>query len=182
MSRKALIGSALVALSLSSVAQDCKDDTLATHTPIENFVDNKDGTVTDARTGLMWTKCSLGQEYVYEDGTCVGAPQKYSWQNALKQITHINADTDKGAYYLNDWRLPNIKELGSLLERKCYNPMINLEVFPNTPSSPYHSSTPDPFFGGVTSDAMKYVNFLDGLESDSAQSALRLVRMVRYAN
>ena len=42
----------------------------------------------------------------------------------------------------NDWRLPNIKELGSLVARNCENPSINIALFPNTPEMPFWTSTP----------------------------------------
>ena len=41
----------------------------------------------------------------------------------------------------DDWRLPNAKELASLLEPGCYGPSINRNVFPATPQVPHWSST-----------------------------------------
>jgi hypothetical protein len=61
-----------------------------------NFTDNVDGTITDKATGLMWMK--------NDNGTGV------LWENALSYA--------EGFEYAahSDWRLPNAKELQSLVE------------------------------------------------------------------
>jgi hypothetical protein len=41
-----------------------------------------------------------------------------------------------------DWRVPNIRELGTLVELQCFQPSINSAVFPNTPNRPVWSSSP----------------------------------------
>lgn len=63
------------------------------------FVDNGNQTVTDRATGLMWAK--------NDSGTGMG------WSNALAWVQAKNA-----ARYLgyNDWRLPNVKELQSIVD------------------------------------------------------------------
>jgi hypothetical protein len=59
------------------------------------FRDNGDGTVSDLCTGLMWQKTMPGQ---------------YVWQDALKYCENLSL-----AGY-TDWRLPNIKELQSIVD------------------------------------------------------------------
>lgn len=102
-------------------------------TPVSQFTDHDDGTVTDLKTGLMWAKCSLGQT----GGDCGGgSAATYSWKGALQAA----ADSTLAGY--SDWRLPNIKELRSIVEQQCYLPAINLAVFPDTVSSLVWSASP----------------------------------------
>ena len=61
-----------------------------------NFVDNRDGTISDVATGLMWQTA--------DDGTA------RDWQEALEF-----AEGNKLAGY-TDWRLPNAKELQSIVD------------------------------------------------------------------
>ena len=70
---------------------------------INAFIDNGDGTVTDGATGLMWAK----------DDSGVDAPDGLNWEEALAWVATRNA-----AGYLghDDWRLPNVKELQSIVD------------------------------------------------------------------
>jgi len=61
-----------------------------------SFTDNSDGTVTDSATGLMWSQA--------DNGTGV------DWEDAL---SYAEDSTLAGH---DDWRLPNAKELHSLLD------------------------------------------------------------------
>jgi hypothetical protein len=64
-----------------------------------DFEDNGDGTITDHATGLMWERADDGGEM--------------NWEEALAYVQAKNA-----AAYLGyeDWRLPNAKELQSILD------------------------------------------------------------------
>ena len=64
-----------------------------------NLVDNGDGTISDKATGLMWAQA--------DSGTAM------NWEAALAWVQTQNA-----ANYLghSDWRLPNAKELQSLVD------------------------------------------------------------------
>ena len=121
------------AFSCCLAAQTCLSDAIET-TPIVNFVDNGDGTVSDTTTGLMWMQCSLGQ--TWQAGQCSGDPDALNWQQALQQAHGYTFAS------LDGWRLPNIKELSTITERLCVRPAINESLFPNTPSDDFWSSTP----------------------------------------
>ncbi|HPY42600.1 MAG TPA: DUF1566 domain-containing protein, partial [Thiolinea sp.] len=124
---------------LGFAAQTCT--TLAYRTtPTERFTNNGDETVTDKQTGLMWQHCLDGLS-----GTdCMsGTLKSYTWSEALQRAVNLN-NSGGFANHL-DWRLPNIKELMSLVETACTAVAINLEVFPNVYSGDWHaewSSTP----------------------------------------
>ena len=138
------------AIPCSGTGQD--GDTLkGTAWPSPRFIDNSlsdsaDQTVTDQLTGLVWTK----------DGNPLSNPGR--WQEALASVANLNA-----ANYLghNDWRLPNINELKSLVNagEPRLADWLNGQSFTNIKTDYYWSSTTH---GGYTGDA--WVLFL--VESD----------------
>ncbi|MGR0482591.1 MAG: Lcl C-terminal domain-containing protein [Candidatus Electronema sp. V4] len=106
-------------------------------TPDSQFVDHSNGTVTDSKTGLMWKKCVEG----VSGSDCEnGWSSSFTWQGALQQPGTVNAGGGFAGHI--DWRLPNIKELRSLVEEQCYAPAINLNRFPNTQNSIVWSGSP----------------------------------------
>ncbi|MDD5724403.1 MAG: DUF1566 domain-containing protein [Syntrophales bacterium] len=88
--------------------------------PNPRFMDNSDGTVTDNLTGLIWLK---GTNYNSTTGTTGSA----TWADAL---TFCN-DLHSGQCGLSDgssagdWRLPNVKELQSLIDFGYYSPALS---------------------------------------------------------
>ena len=70
-----------------------------------DFKDNSDGTITDEATGLMWMKIDSGalDAGINKDG-------KLNWQEALAWAENLQY-----AGY-SDWRLPNVKELQSIVD------------------------------------------------------------------
>ena len=110
----------------------------------DRYTDNGDGTISDAQTGLMWMQCSYGQTYDGNDDDgdqiiCEGSPTFGTWQQAFAWAADSNANS---TYGYSDWRLPNIKELGSIVDFGSAKPAINQNIFPNTASGPYWTSTP----------------------------------------
>ena len=104
-------------------------------TPTTDFVTHTDGTVTHVPTGLLWKRCSEGQEW--NGSTCTGSETSFDWQGAL---IHANEHSFAGHA---DWRLPNVKELKSIVERRCWNPAINTVIFPGATSGWFWSASPD---------------------------------------
>lgn len=74
---------------------------------VNDFTDNADGTITDNATGLMWQQS--------DDGNA------YDWEDALAYAENLSLAT------YEDWRLPNAKELQSI---------VDYTRSPNTSSSP----------------------------------------------
>ena len=121
-------------LATSVWAQTCQTNTIEESTPTSRFSFGDNGLVTDNETGITWTRCALGQHW---DGkTCLGEAKTYDWQNAMNEIKKLNSSNFSGH---NDWRLPYIPELASIVERQCFNPRVNLTVFPATPSITFWS-------------------------------------------
>lgn len=156
--------------------QQCKPDTRTQNTPTDRFIDNKDGTVTDKVTGLMWMRCTLG--HIWTGATCEGDSHRSTWDVALKAVQDLNQKDGFAGH--QDWRVPNIKELGTIVERACVHPAINLEVFPATEYWYYWASTPD---AGITGHdwSLKQqwgIDFSDGKENvaNFTKRRLRLVR------
>lgn len=90
--------------------------------------------VTDTQTGLIWRRCPEGQVWI--SSTCSGSSVYYTWDDALAHAK--NTATSTGVA----WRLPNVKELQTLVDRKLANPAIDSSVFPNVPSVFFWTSTP----------------------------------------
>lgn len=127
----------------------CLDDPNAPKSaPSERFIIHEDGTTTDKLTGLMWQRCVEGKDYeqsclsVVDDYDCsegYGGYYDYgdgmsgicvSWEQAFDYVETLNqANSDSGEGY-SDWRLPNIRELQSIVESSCTNPTYNTDVFP----------------------------------------------------
>ena len=66
---------------------------------INNFNDNGNNTITDLATGLMWDQ--------------TGSSDGMNWENALNYVQDLNSQNYLG---YNDWRLPNAKELQSIVD------------------------------------------------------------------
>ncbi|MFI3187371.1 MAG: DUF1566 domain-containing protein [Methylococcaceae bacterium] len=134
-------------------------------TPNTDFTDNKDGTVTHKRTGLVWQRCSVGQTWT--GSSCSGSADTYTYDEAI-------ALTDSFAGR-SDWRVPNANELASLVKYDASYPAINSTLFPNTPTNAFWSSSPDV---GNTNYAW-YVYFYNGFVFNSFRYSSLPVRLVR---
>ncbi|MEE9345435.1 MAG: DUF1566 domain-containing protein [Methylococcales bacterium] len=147
-------------------AQKCESSIPAT-TPTSRFIIHSNSTVTDTNTGLMWKRCVEGKS---GDHCLEGEPLPVRWKDSFQQA----ASSDFAGY--TDWRVPNIKELRSIVEHQCYDPAINLTVFPGDTGEDMWSSSP--FADGPASAWIIY--FYDGYAySYYLRDEIGWLRMVR---
>ncbi len=99
----------------------------------QRFTDNGNNTVTDNATGLIWIKDHTA---VSAGGYALGSA--FSWEKAFLAVEAINQEKYSG---YSDWRLPNVKELQSIVDYGSFEPAINSAFFPNTKSEFYWTST-----------------------------------------
>jgi len=123
-----------------------------------NWVSNNNGTVEDKNNGLMWQQTTGNND------------QPMIWKEALSYCANLTLAGYK------DWRLPNIKELASLVDMSNHRrPVIDNKYFSNTRSDYYWSSTSLP-------NSAWYVSFergYSGNDKDSVKSNSYYVRCVR---
>ena len=164
-----LLGGSL--LPLSAWSQECSDGIEAS-TPDTQLVDNGDGTIKDTLTGLMWKKCSEGQTGL----ECSGDAAGFTLQEALNNVQSLNKSGGFAGY--KDWRVPNIKELFSIVEKRCANPAVSVRFFPNTPFSSGVTSylTSSPVADKFHSTWSVYFSYGDVFDTAAEKQAVRLVR------
>lgn len=163
-------------LGLHGVAKaECKYESIKPNTAPDQFYDNRDGTVLDVRTGLTWSLCLYGQAYDASNNSCTGSPTVVNdWSVAL------NAQDNFSHGGVTDWRLPNIKELATIVEYACFDPAIRTEIFPETPSAPFWTNTADAEDVDPSALALgRYIDFYDGTEFNDDPAVSRFIRFVR---
>ncbi len=96
------------------------------HQQTVSLTDNMDGTITDDNSGLMWDKRS--------------SASNMTWEEALAWCEDLSL-----AGY-EDWRMPTVKELKSLVDDNADGQMIDINYFPDTTSSYYWSSTTHAYY------------------------------------
>ena len=121
----------------------------------QTLIENGDGTVTDLATGLNW------QQQV--DGLL------RTWEEALAYCENLELPAGQ-----SDWRLPNIKELQSVVDYTSSIPAINKIVFPGTNPSYFWASTTN---SQNTTNPWS-VNFYNGGNGSGHNSASYDVRCV----
>jgi hypothetical protein len=105
-----------------------------------DFHDNKDGTITDRATGLMWSQSD--------------SSQGMNWQDALAWVQKKNAEKFLGH---DDWRLPSVKELQSVVDYSrspdtTHSPAID-PLFHCTAITNETGKTDFPFYWSATTHA-----------------------------
>ncbi|MBJ7550915.1 DUF1566 domain-containing protein [Marinomonas ostreistagni] len=171
-------------LSLNAWA-GCNTSTITATTPASNFtVDAENGVVVDHSTGLMWKQCVEG----FSGSDCrTGDTLQSTFSQVLSYIDSLNADGGFAGY--TDWRLPNVKELRSIVEERCTRPALNEDVFPlkNTQASDdqstvnsmvLFSSTPTSYYDS-TDTFVWVISFADGTLDKSSVGQYDYVRFFR---
>ena len=116
--------------------------------------DNTKQVVNDTKTGLMWQD---------------DAVMHYDWNTAITACENLTL----GGY--SDWRLPNIRELKSIVDKSKANPAISPN-FTAIASNNYWSST----MNASNSSYPWYMNFVDGSEDNQGnKKGIGCVRCVR---
>lgn len=128
------------ALLCVSAQAECNTN-IQSSTPTSRFITTSEGgaSVQDTHTQLIWMRCSLGQNWNATMTTCEETAQAASHYSFSEALAAANSTELQGA---TDWRLPNKKELASIIDFQCAEPAINQSVFPATRSEAYWTSTP----------------------------------------
>jgi len=134
--------------------------------PGVRFIDNKNGTITDTKTGLTWVK-----------NPHTDLPEKFkehmNWQQAIDACKELSFAGHK------DWRLPTVEELRELVDytrgAKDNEPTIDTKFFPDTKCSWYWTSTPCAWDSGIA----WCVYFADGYVYSGSKGSSYYVRPVR---
>lgn len=141
-----------------------QDGTYASGIAQPSYTENKVGTdlvTVDNRTGLMWIT----------NPAAAGMDATYTWALAL-----AGCEASAFAGY-SDWRLPNVRELMSIVDySKGAGPTLNAAFFPNTHSNYYWTSTtyaPDPTLAWYVDFSAGYVHL------DTKTNNASYVRCVR---
>lgn len=171
-----LLATILMTCSVRSFsAQECNGNTVTTEDDDFVISEIEPGFVIHSTTGLAWARCVVGQEWNNDDESCDGLPVRLTWQDALKLSYTYELEQR------TDWRLPNIKELASIVERNCVAPSANLTIFPNTPDkNNFWSSSPNTA-ADKKNEAWSVSSSNGNLESKLKNEQGFYVRMVRYA-
>lgn len=108
------------------------------------------------------------------NNTCFGwsSGNAATYCNTQAYVNRVNAAGLCGA---NDWRIPTLKELESIVNYGRSNPAIDRDYFPNAVSSHVWSGAPDVY----SSAGAFYVNFAYGNSAAHYRESAYAVRLVR---
>lgn len=160
-----LLASALLLSAVPAAAQRCKEYKPAT-APTSSFkIDLKRNVVT--KDGLMWKRCAEGQ--IVSKNNCEGKADQIYFEDAMGDRKY-----KRYAGY-NNWRVPTIEEIKSILEKRCKKPAFNLTVFPGSPNFKLWSQTRD-----ENSDDKVWIMFSStGVAVKHRLSSSAMLRLVR---
>ena len=130
---------------------------------VNDFVDNGDGTISDNATGLIWSQNDSGSD----------APDGLNWEEAL---AYVEVQNDANYLGYDDWRLPSVKELQSIVDygrspdttnSAAIDPLFKATIVPNEEGEVdydfYWTSTTHANWTTDSGNAAAYVSFGRGL-------------------
>lgn len=135
-------------------------------TPRFTRAGSEEPVVTDTWTGLEWQGCPAGR---FGEPCDNGEAEAYEWYTALSHCENLLWGGS------NDWRLPNVRELASLIDTRRRDPTIDSAVFPHTPSHIFFTSS---FYAATPLQAWG-VDFENGHIENTGSLNLPRVRCVR---
>ena len=90
------------------------------------YQDNGDGTITDLNTGLMWEKKCVDSVSCPAGTNLHNVNNRYDWNEGIwRWIAAVNAENGSGYAGHNDWRIPNLRELQSIVDYGVFQPSID---------------------------------------------------------
>ena len=125
-----------------------------TNCGVNSFTNNSDGTVTDQATGLTWSRADNGSGVL--------------WSNALAWVQAMNLSNYLGH---SDWRMPNVKELQSIVNYSNapdYNglPAIDVNYFVCTGITNEAGQPDFPYYWTATTHSGYSTNNTGGTDAD----------------
>lgn len=101
--------------------------------------------VADVTTERLWQGCSAGQT----GAGCEGQAEMFDWKGSLAYCQGLSYGG------IDDWRLPDVKELRSIVDLSHSHPAIDPAFFPNTP---YYGPSVTPNVGNYWSSTARWYN------------------------
>ena len=131
---------------------------------------NLDNTVSDQHSGLTWMRCPVGYNWQENSLACedsIGEAQVFTWQEALQYASNFAQISHQA------WRLPNTKELESLVNRRRHSPALDTAIFSELEVLTQWSATP------ATDGNSWTINFREGTHLSASMGNSYTIRLVK---
>ncbi|GAB4357852.1 MAG: hypothetical protein Kow006_25930 [Gammaproteobacteria bacterium] len=167
-----LAGLLLIVQAPTSWGAESRTDRCETGKMASRFEPLEGGTLRDRRTGLIWSRCLLGQRW---NGRDCGPLRHYEVTHSWDEARRLAGRSRRGGY--SDWRLPSLGELRSLLYTGCgKGDLLDRVAFPGDAPFPVWSDTEfekNPYYAWR-------IDFTNGkINSDIKETPSYVARLVR---
>ncbi|MBP7281882.1 MAG: DUF1566 domain-containing protein [Leptospiraceae bacterium] len=132
-----------VTQAVTCTATHLGQDAQQSKTISRSYSVNGDGTVTDNVTGLVWQRCTRGQN---NDSTCSGNATTSNWSTTGSYCTSLNLAS-------KTWRLPTLKELSTMVDFRSSQPPVDPVIFPGLISNSFSAYASSNSYSLDTSNA-----------------------------